>query len=87
YKISGTVNVDDWGYFASICNLRLMVVNNENTYTTANSVNTGRQQFRYIVIPGGTSAVSSLGLQKLSSMPYEEVIKQLKIPATGSRIY
>lgn len=66
----GGMQEDNWQAYASPGNLRIRFTNDHNIYTSIAT----QHQFRYVIVPGGMSAVN------LSALPYKEVAKIYNLP-------
>lgn len=56
YMSGGTTEMDTWSGLASLGQVKIRFVNNQNAYKNYNST---KNKFRYIIIPGGVKAASS----------------------------
>ncbi|MGH2643043.1 MAG: hypothetical protein ACRDE2_03775 [Chitinophagaceae bacterium] len=75
---SGGIQIDTWSAFATVGNLRINFMNDNNLYTTDASISHSHS-FRYVIIPGGVAGA------RLSSSPpdynnYEAVCRYYGIP-------
>jgi len=95
YVSGGTTMTDTWSGLASLGQLKVRFVNDQNAY---NNYNSSKNKFRYIIIPGGVHSASYTPgtvtrsgnvldagtLQNISnnytSMSYEEVCDKLGVP-------
>lgn len=66
----GTNNTDTWSALATVGQLHIRMVNDQNTYGSISVTHA----FRYVIIPGGKAGA------RLAQMSYEEVCKQYHIP-------
>ncbi|MCW3466624.1 hypothetical protein [Chitinophaga nivalis] len=70
YKFGANPTLDVWSALLSPGNLRIRLTNDRNAYSSVNSIH----QFRYIIIPGGTS------MARQANLSYHEICKQYNIP-------
>jgi hypothetical protein len=72
--IQGQTVTDTWSGSATLGNIKIRFVNDNNIY----NVIATNHQFRYVIIPGGVAATT--GRSSLTSLSYEEICRRYNIP-------
>ena len=79
--IIDVIQLDVWSANLSVGNVQIAFMNNMNLYTSLFTAH----EFRYVIIPGGVAAASSLSGTRLQDLSYEQIREIFGVPQTGSR--
>lgn len=78
YIQGGETHIDTWGFRLTEGNLRI-TFQNDHDFFEPEGMNDDHR-FRYVIIPGGTSANSKAKAEQYRQMTYEEIANRFNIP-------